>query len=192
MQEVVKLATALTRQLLLFSSGRPARSQPSELNTILRESGTLLRPILAGKTRLVLELAESLPLIMADPAEFQQVVMNLVVNAQDAMPQGGEILIHSGLLDEESARRGGIPMVEGSAWVYFKVKDQGEGMDEKTRRHLFEPFFTTKPEGKGTGLGLALVYGIVDKSGGQIFVESEKGNGACFTLAFPAWKPTEK
>jgi PAS domain S-box-containing protein len=192
MQEVVKMAADLTRQLLLFSRGQATKSRSCDLNSILNESQPLLRPLLNPNLRLTLKLAESIPPILADSTEFHQVVMNLVVNAKDAMPKGGEILIKSGVVDEDLARRAGIALVEGAPWVYFTVQDEGEGMDEETRRHIFEPFFTTKAEGKGTGLGLALVYGIVNKQGGQILMESEKGKGAAFTLAFPACEPAGK
>ncbi len=188
MEDVVKMAAGLTRQLLLFSRGQASKARPSDLNAVLSECQPLLRPLLNPNLRLTLKLAESLPPILADPTELHQVVMNLVVNAKDAMSKGGEIQIQSGVADEDLARQAGAtlaPMAENT-WVYFSVRDEGEGMDEETLRHIFEPFFTTKAEGKGTGLGLALVYGIVGKHGGQIFTRSEKGKGSTFYLAFPA------
>ncbi len=187
-QEVARLATNLTRQLLLVGRGQAAKLHPADLNELLIENQKLVKPLLKDNQKLSLDLAPQLPWIETEPSEFQQAVTNLVMNAKDAMPGGGEILLRSGILTQEKARQAAIAWGGDFPWVYFSVKDEGEGMDEKTRLHIFDPFFTTKPEGKGTGLGLALVYSLVGKSGGQVWVESEKGKGSTFYLAFPGLK----
>ncbi|HVM32727.1 MAG TPA: PAS domain S-box protein, partial [bacterium] len=188
MREVVKLASDLTRQLLLFGRGGSSRVQGIDLNEALMAGGPLLKPLLGPAFQLKMDLAASLPPVGGDPSEFQQIMMNLVVNARDAMPRGGAIEIRSGMLTPEIIQAFDLSVPGEDPWVYLQVRDQGEGMDAEVRRHLFEPFFTTKPEGKGTGLGLAQVYGLVGKYGGRIGLQSQKGAGTTFTLAFPAWK----
>jgi two-component system, cell cycle sensor histidine kinase and response regulator CckA len=123
--------------------------------------------------------------VMADPGQFEQVVMNLVINARDAMPDGGRLMVHVEEMELDEAAA--VTLTEGHAGRYarLRVRDTGMGMSEQTRAKLFEPFFTTKEQGKGTGLGLSIVYGIVKQSGGYISVSSELGRGASFDVYLP-------
>src|SRR5262249_39979077 len=129
--------------------------------------------------------APALGRIKADSGQLEQVLMNLVVNARDAMPQGGRLTIETGNVEVDEALARELAGVAPGSHVALTVSDTGVGIDPHTKAHLFEPFFTTKAPGKGTGLGLATVYGIVTQSGGAISVQSERGRGATFRIYFP-------
>src|SRR5262249_12992317 len=144
-----------------------------DLNHIVRDYGNMLQPLLGEDIEVIAHMEPALGLISADPSQLDQVIMNLAVNARDAMPQGGKLTIDTGNIefDDSAVRLQGV--VKPGQYVMLQVSDSGAGMDEEIQRHLFEPFYTTKEPGKGTGLGLATVYGIVKQSGGSIWVESD-------------------
>ena len=177
------LAGALTGQLLAFSRKQVVHPRVVEVDALVEELAAMLRPLLGARIELVLELDPSGASVEADPAQLQQVVMNLAINARDAMPDGGRVTIGVAGL-ELTDPRASPPRLPGS-YVQIAVSDTGTGMDEETLSHAFDPFYTTKEEGKGTGLGLATVRGIVTQSGGDIQVTSEPGEGTTFSIFFP-------
>ncbi len=177
-------AATLTRQLLAFGRKQVLQARVVNLNQIVRELESLLARLIGERIALSTALDPALANLSVDPGQIQQVILNLVVNARDAMPTGGRIVLGTRNADR-------YPDVDGAAGrdcscVVLTVADTGQGMSPETRTQIFEPFFTTKPEGKGTGLGLATVYGIVRQSGGWIEVDSAPGHGTTFTLYFPA------
>jgi len=182
-------AVALTRQLLAFSRRQQLERRAINLNLSTNEVCSLLNDSLGKDVELVTELAPELASVFADPSQIEQVLMNLCVNARDAMPSGGRLTISTSnvRLDEDACRTrpGTVP----GEFVCMTVKDTGTGMDAETLGRIFEPFFTTKPPGRGTGLGLATVYGVVKQHGGHIDVLSEVGRGTTFRLYFPVSKP---
>ena len=171
-------AALLTRQLLAFSRKQVLMPELLNLNGVVLELESMLRPLIGEDVELTTQLDPALGPIEADPGQLHQVVMNLVVNARDAMPDGGAITIvtaNAEIGENEDA-------IEPGRYVTLTVRDNGQGIDEATLRQIFEPFFTTKDAGKGTGLGLATVYGIVKQSGGYVAVDSEVGVGSAFTI----------
>jgi signal transduction histidine kinase len=164
-------ASALTRQLLSFSRAREPNTSDVDLNAVVGEVEGLLRRLIRADVEVDVVLEDGLPTVRTDRGQLEQVLINLAVNARDAMPDGGRLTIGTGRHDGD---------------VLLRVRDTGIGMDELTRERIFEPFFTTKPPGEGTGLGLTNVYGLVVQSGGTIAVDSELGAGTTFTLAFPS------
>ena len=179
-------ATGLTRQLLSFSRRQFVETTVLDLNTLVANMDGMLRRLI-GEDLLELsaELDPSTCFIKADPGQIEQVIMNLVVNARDAMPRGGRLMVETrNVTIGEEVRLDAVGVAPGS-YVLLAVRDTGEGMDAEVRSHLFEPFFTTKEKGRGTGLGLSTVYGIVQQSGGSITVESAPGQGAIFRIYFP-------
>ena len=171
-------AALLTRQLLAFSRKQVLIPELLNLNDVVLELEAMLRPLLGEDVTLTMQLDPGLGPIEADPGQLHQVVMNLVVNASDAMPKGGGITIATANCDVGE----NDDSIEPGHYVTLAVRDTGEGIDEQTLRQIFEPFFTTKDAGKGTGLGLATVYGIVKQTGGYVAVESELGIGSAFTI----------
>jgi PAS domain S-box-containing protein len=178
-------ATALTSQLLAFSRRQISQPRVLDLNEVVTHSMKLLRRIIGEDIEVSTHLDPRLGQVKADPIHIDQVIMNLVVNARDAMGQGGRLTIETGntMLDENYA--GSHLNVKPGAYAMLAISDTGCGMSVETRSRLFEPFFTTKPAGKGTGLGLSIVYGIVKQNGGEIMVYSEAGRGTTFKIYFP-------
>ncbi len=178
-------AAGLTRQLLAFSRRQVLQPRLLDLNSVVAEMERLLRRLIGEHIVLKTRLATGLGAVRADPSQIEQVIVNLAVNARDAMPQGGVLTIETGLADEREVRGHGKMPVAPGPYVALRISDTGTGMDAETRRRLFEPFFTTKERGQGTGLGLATIYGIIKQTGGFIWVESEPGAGTTFTVHLP-------
>lgn len=179
-------AAALTRQLLAFSRKQLLQPRVIDLNSLVVEMEHLLRRVIGERFELVTMPEAQNGRVRADPTQLEQVILNLSVNARDAMPQGGRLTIRTSneTLDAQEAGQMSTSLGAGD-YVLLVVSDTGEGMDAETKSHIFEPFFTTKGPGKGTGLGLATVYGIVRQSGGGISVQSELGRGSTFQIYLP-------
>ncbi len=189
-------AAALTHQLLAFSRRQALAPKVLDVNVVVADAAKLLRRLIGEDIELATISRAGAGRVRVDPSQLEQVLMNLVVNARDAMPEGGNITIETDVVELDSQYASTRPAVVPGRYVMVAVSDTGVGMDRETQTHLFEPFFTTKELGKGTGLGLATVYGIVKQSGGYIWVYSEPGQGATFKIylpvvAEPAAAPTE-
>jgi signal transduction histidine kinase/ActR/RegA family two-component response regulator len=188
LQEVdkaVKRASGLVRQLLAFSRVQDFAPKVLDCNNLILESDLMLRRLVGADVELVLALAPDLGLVRADPGQLTQVLVNLVVNARDAMPEGGQLIISTSNLSLEPEQALRLGVAGAGEYIVLTVADTGLGMTKEVKAHLFEPFFTTKEVGKGTGLGLSTCYGIVRQAGGQIEVLSEPGQGATFKIYLP-------
>jgi PAS domain S-box-containing protein len=183
--KMVLRGVALTRQLLTISRRQPLHIQVLNLNRLVTDMAPMLQRVVGEHVEFDLRQDPTMSYITADPGQLEQVLLNLAINARDAMPQGGRLTIATTdvALDESSVQN--HPGLYPGRYARLTVSDTGIGMDEETQRHLFEPFFTTKEKGKGTGLGLAMVYGIVTQSGGYISCSSESAQGTTFEIYFP-------
>jgi two-component system, cell cycle sensor histidine kinase and response regulator CckA len=184
-QQAADRATTLTRQLLAFSRKQLLELKVVDLNAIVSDIERLLTPLIGEKVQLATRLAPSLGRTRADAGQLEQVIMNLVVNAKDAMPDGGSITIQTANAVLDDSYRQDRTYIQAGPYVMLSVSDTGCGMDKETQSRIFEPFFTTKEKGKGTGLGLSTVYGIVKQSAGYIFAQSEVGRGTTFRIYLP-------
>jgi PAS domain S-box-containing protein len=178
-------AASLTRQLLAFSRQQALQPHVIDLNGIIGDLARMLRRLIGSDIDFAVELDPLAGRIKADQGQIEQVVMNLVVNARDAMPEGGRLSVSTRNIDLHASEAATLPGAEPGPYVELTVADTGIGMDAATLSHIFEPFFTTKQEGKGTGLGLATVAGIIKQSGGHIVATSELGKGSSFRVLLP-------
>lgn len=183
--DTVKKGADLTRQLLAFSRKQVLKPEVIDINRTIENLKKMLIRVIGEDIELVAELRAEVPHVKADPSQVEQVIMNLVTNARDAMPNGGKITIATDtfIIDQEFARK--YQSIQAGPHVMLTISDTGGGMDEETQSRIFEPFFTTKETGKGTGLGLSTVYGIVKQSAGSIWVSSKIGVGSKFTIYLP-------
>jgi len=185
-RKAAERGASLTRQLLAFSRKQILQPRILDLNERVKESAKLLRPLMGDDVQIVIALKAASAPVEADPGQLDQIIMNLAVNARDAMPRGGKLIVETSLVEfDEAFAQQHPPMIPGP-YVLLAVSDTGTGMDDATISHIFEPFFTTKELGKGTGLGLATLYGIVKQSSGHVWVYSEPGRGTTFRIYLPS------
>jgi two-component system cell cycle sensor histidine kinase/response regulator CckA len=184
-QRASERAAELTRQLLAFSRRQITEPRIINLNDVLLDMDKMLRRLISEDIELITQPAENLGSVKVDPAQVEQVIANLAVNARDAMPEGGKLTLDTSPVHIEQALVSQNFVVESGDYVVLSVRDDGIGMADEVKEHIFEPFFTTKRDGKGTGLGLATCYGIVKQNGGYIWVDSEPEQGTTFRIYFP-------
>lgn len=186
----VEHASRLTRQLVLFSRGQPVERAPLSINAVIENLLVMVTRLLGVDITVTAELAPDLWTVLADEGNIEQVVMNLAVNARDAMPEGGHIVIKTENVSLDERSRPTAPEARPGRFIRLTVSDTGVGMEQEVIQRIFEPFFTTKVAGKGTGLGLSVIYGVVKQLGGWIDVESEPNKGAAFRIYLPAIEET--
>ncbi len=184
-QNAVRRGAELTKQLLVFGQKQVSRPQPVNLNEISDEMRKMLKRLIDATVDLSIIQDKDLKPVLADPGQMQQIILNLALNARDAMPKGGNLILETKNVEGHQVERAEKTTLREGSFIRLSVTDTGTGMTPEVQKHIFEPFFTTKG-GKGTGLGLATVYGLVAKWNGQIFVHSTPGMGTTFTLYFPA------
>jgi signal transduction histidine kinase/ActR/RegA family two-component response regulator len=184
-KKAAERAAGLTRQLLAFSRKQVLQPVLLDLNAIVGGIDKLVRRLIGDEIEFTLEEAADLGKVIADPGQIEQVLINLAVNARDAMPEGGRLTLRTRNVTMTPADAQRLPPLAAGEYVALEVADTGHGIPAEVAPHIFEPFFTTKPQGKGTGLGLATVYGIVKQSDGFIFVESVEQQGATFAIYLP-------
>jgi signal transduction histidine kinase len=184
-QQASDRATTLTRQLLAFSRKQLLELKVVDVNAIVSDMERLLRPLIGEDVEFLTSLTNEAAHTRADAGQLEQVLMNLVVNAKDAMSGGGTLTIQTERMVVDDGHRRGATFIRPGDYVMLSVSDTGMGMDKETQSRIFEPFFTTKEKGKGTGLGLSTVYGIVKQSGGYVMVQSEEGRGTTFHIYLP-------
>jgi PAS domain S-box-containing protein len=185
-RKAAERGATLTRQLLAFSRQQVVQTTVLDLNARLRETSKLLRPLMGDDVEVIISRRSSAAVVEGDPVQLDQVILNLAVNARDAMPKGGKLILETSNIEmDETMAAQHAPLTAGK-YVQLTVSDTGTGMDSATAARIFEPFFTTKDVGKGTGLGLAMVYGIVRQSNGHILVYSEPGRGTTFKIYLPS------
>jgi PAS domain S-box-containing protein len=184
-QQASDRATTLTRQLLAFSRKQLLELKVVDVNAIVADMERLLRPLIGENVEFITSLTPEAAHTRADAGQLEQVLMNLVVNAKDAMPSGGTLTIQTQKIVMDESHRRGPTFIRPGDYVMLSVSDTGMGMDKETQSRIFEPFFTTKEKGKGTGLGLSTVYGIVKQTGGYVMVQSEEGRGTTFHIYLP-------
>jgi PAS domain S-box-containing protein len=185
-QESARRATDLTRQLLAFSRKTVLEPKLLDINASIQETEKILRRLIGEDIALVTQLEPDLPRVFVDPGQLSQVVMNLCLNARDAMPAGGRLVLQTSRLALEGAQAEARGLTREGAYVRLAVRDSGTGMTEEVLGQVFQPFFTTKEVGRGTGLGLAVVHGVVTQSGGSVSVQSAPGHGSTFEILLPA------
>ena len=192
--QTVARAAGLVRKLLAFSRKQTFRTESLDIGDVLSDVSVLLRQIVEETVRLDIIHGRDVGMIKADKGQLETAIINLAANARDAMRDGGggTLTIRTSAVSDEDVRQAGAPNPRPGDWVSIAVADEGHGMDAATLEKIFEPFFTTKEAGKGTGLGLATVYGIVKQSGGFLFADSEVGEGTTFTIYLPGYQPTEE
>ena len=192
--QTVARAAGLVRKLLAFSRKQTFRMETLDIGDLLSDVSVLLRQIVEETVRLDIVHGRDLPLIKADKGQLETAIINLAANARDAMREngGGTLTVKTARVSDDVVRNAGAPNPREGDWMAIAVTDEGHGMDKETMEKIFEPFFTTKEAGKGTGLGLATVYGIVKQSGGFLFADSEVGVGTTFTIYLPGHEPTEE
>ncbi len=180
----------LAKKILMVTRKEKMEAKPVNINEIIHNSMELLQRSIPKNIEIIVNLKEDIPKIMADPSQMQQVIMNLAVNARDAMPDGGRLIIETSVVGTENGAANGIPFDKGG-FIKLSVSDTGIGMDTETQRKIFDPFFTTKETGKGTGLGLYIVHSVINNHGGYVNLYSEPNKGTRFNIYLPITKAAD-